>query len=359
MVRQYDFKDSLQKVHRENIRNYDIKPNSDDFVLSEEIVITVPKNVGEVVKTAAGDFIDYLFTSMNISAIIGIEGIIEISVAAENPSKETAFDITFDEKIYISAADERSVAQALYYLEDLMSERKAPYIKKEKISIQMPFTLRMVPSTYKGILPPDEYLSLIAHQGLNTVMYGAKGLDNISATQFVALVKKLSKWGLDIYCCSSIPSKYHPDDPEAKDYYAKTYGEFIKRFPEVQGIILVGECIGFPSKDPNCSGVHRLKPADGIPIGKTDPGFYPCNDYYKFVNIVKDSVRPYNKDIDIVFWTYNFWSHPLEARMECINNLPTDISLMVTFELSEQYKMDGITKFCCDYTISRIGPCEV
>ena len=64
-------------------------------------------------------------------------------------------------------------------------------------------------------------------------------------------------------------------------------------------------------------------------------------------------------DADVVFWSYNWWGPGRgEAVMKMIDNLPTDITYLVTFELSEQYKMDDVTKFVCDYSIARPGPSD-
>ena len=360
MERKYQFRETLKEVHKKNVRCFNTIATPCEFEISDCCVISIPNNSGRVLASAAMDFVDYLFTSMNISARIGREGFIDIEIKPENPEKVTEFEITIDEKIHILAADERSAAQALYYLEDLMNERKAPFIKKGKISKNLQFSPRITYSTGfgRGARIPEQFFALIAHHGFNAVLMGNGLLD----LNFQYNLDNALKWGLDVYICSNILSKYHPDDPQAKEYYNNTYGKFIKTYPEIKGIILVGEAIGFPSKDTNSSGNHRSKSADNIPLTKIDTGFYPCEDYYTLVNIVKESVRPYNKDIDIVLWTYNWWSeemlHKSGAIRKMIELLPTDISLMVSFDVSDQYTMDGVTKFVCDYSIATPGPSD-
>ena len=370
MEKKYEFRKKLLQVHKKNIRNYDATASADDFSFSDEVIITLPQNSGVVIENAVKDFCDFLFTSMNISARCGCSGEIEFEINKENPERVTCFKINVGEKIKISAADERSAAQALYYLEDLMTERKAPFIKKGEISKQLAFSPRMIRECgYSIHTLPDEYLAQIAHNGFNAILIRFTG-DNtntpcpetISVSRFTEVVKRTQKWGIDLYILSEIPNKYHPDAPEAEEYYAKAYGDLIKNYPEIRGMVLVGESIGFPSEDTNTTGGHRTKPADGIPREKSDTGFYPCYDYYKLVNIIKKNVRKYNEDFDIVFWTYNWWcGKPLNwgnALETMLNLLPTDISLLVTFELSEQYEMDDVTKFVCDYSIARSGPSQ-
>lgn len=360
MERKYKFREILKKVHKNNIRNSDVKP-TDEFEFPDFTIINLPENSGEVLKTAVFDFADYLFVSMNISARVGNPAVVNFEITDKIG---TEFDIDVTDKIYITASNERSAAQALFYLEDLMNEKKAPIIAKGKISKKLEFSPRIT-ATYgfgNGVCIPDEFFAQMAHHGFNAVMMGNCIPGDQSAVKFIENSKRALKWGLDIYCCAQVPSKYHPDDPEAKEYYANTYGEFIKKFPFVKGIILVGEAIGFPSKDPNTSGGHRLKSPDNIPLEKPDAGFYPCEDYYKLVNIIKESTMTFNPEIDIVLWTYNWWGERILLSdgpiTKLIENLPTDISLLVTFDLSEQYKMDGVTKFVCDYSISRVGPSD-
>ena len=357
MEKKYEFRKRLLEVHKKNIRNSEIIASKDDLEIFDETIITIPKSSDIVIKTAVEDFKDYLFTSMNLTSRIGDNGLIVISV--DNSAEETSFKITVDDKIRITASNERGAAQALYYLEDLMNERKAPIIKKGEINKKLSFSPRIIHSGYKKSEMPDEYLAHIAHHGINAIMIRVNAVDAKESAGFVQLLKRAAKYGIDIYMFSYIDNKYHPDDPGALQYYESTYGKFVELYPETKGVILVGECCGFPSKDPRSSGTHRGGSVDNIPNEKPDTGFCPCNDYYQLINMIKDVTRSKKSDFDIVFWSYNWWYFPEKDRLELIDSLPTDISFLVTFELSHTYKMDGITKLCSDYTISRPGPSDV
>lgn len=164
--KKYEFRKRLLKVHKDNIRKPELVANADDFEILDGAVITLLKNAGEVIETAAKDFIDYLFTSMNISARIGKDGCIDFEVAGENPDRATEFEIFVDEKIRISAIDERSASQALFYLEDIMNERKAPLFKKGEITKKLSFSPRIIwTSGYsKARLP----ITSILHMIINT-----------------------------------------------------------------------------------------------------------------------------------------------------------------------------------------------
>ena len=365
MERKYQYRERLLKVHKENVRNYEIKASENDFLFADETVITIPEIYEPVMLTAANDLRDYLFTSMNLSARVGMDGSVVIRIDLEKQDDKDWFEIDVNDKIYINATNCRTAAQALYYLEDLMSERKAPLVKKGKVKKVLSFAPRIIRTSYMKlntdavVTPlPDEYLAHIVHHGFTGLMITYKGLEDKLTVVIDELLEKCERYGVDLYFNADIPCKYHPDEPEAKDYYMNTYGAVFKRFPKIKGFTMVGESVGFPSKDPNTCGEHRPKPADRIPPMKNGTGFYPCYDYYKLVEIIRDSVRTYKPDAEIIFWTYNFWGASLEKRYELIDNMPTDVGYMVTFELSEQYEMDGITKLVCDYSISRPGPCK-
>ncbi len=369
MEKKYEFRKKLLQVHNKNIRNNDINPNVDDFEFTDGTIISIPENSGVVLENAVKDIIDFFFTSMNISARCGKAGVIEFEIGVENPERVTEFEIKIDDKIKITAIDERSAAQALFYLEDIMTERKAPVVKKGIINKKLPFSPRMIRECgYSIHTLPDEYLAHMAHNGYNAILLrfvsddnsNSPSAENLSVSRFTEILKRTKKWGIDVYLLPEFTNKYHPDAPEADEYYEKAYGDLIKTYPEIRGMVLVGESIGFPSKDPNTTGGHRLKSPDNIPFEKMGTGFYPCYDYYKLINVIKEKTRKYNKDFDIVFWTYNFasgkalnWGNAVEKMIDL---LPTDITLLVTFELFEQYEIDGVTKFLCDYSISRPGP---
>ena len=365
MEKKFMFRERLVKVHKENIRNYDLKAQDNDFEIFDEVVISLPEVYEKVMLTAANDFKDYLFTSMNLSSRIGNDGDIIISHTLAKDNDKDCFEINISDKIYINSTDSRTAAQALYYLEDLMNERKAPLLKKGTIKKTMAFSPRMMRTSYMPlnkipIVDPvsEEYLAIAAHHGFNAILLSYGGLDYQLTEHMDKILESCEKYGIDVYFNSDISSKYHPDDPGGREYYESTYGAVMDRFPKIKGIVLVGESIGFPSKDPNTCG-HRFKSPDRIPSKKADSGFYPCKDFYTLVNCIKDVVRKRRSDADIIFWTYNFYAYPIETRREMIEKLPTDISFLVTFELSHQYEHDGITKLCSDYTISRPGPCRV
>lgn len=67
----YDFRKRLLTVHETDIRNLNRTKKENEYELQDNICICIPENAGEVLKTAAVDFADYLKVSINIKAGVG------------------------------------------------------------------------------------------------------------------------------------------------------------------------------------------------------------------------------------------------------------------------------------------------
>ena len=171
---------------------------------------------------------------------------------------------------------------------------------------------------------------------------------------FNMLVYRAALYGIDVYAYSDMKSEMHPLDQGAEAYYEGTYGNLFRNCPGLRGVVLVGESVHFPSRDPHA--VPSAAGPDGIPYIKESSFYYPCLDYADLVRVIRDACRKYNPNADIIFWTYNFGGASAEDRIRLIDALPTDISLQATFEMWEQYPMKGITQFVSDYTLAIPGP---
>lgn len=181
---------------------------------------------------------------------------------------------------------------------------------------------------------------------------------NVTTTGYLdmnELIHRASKYGIDVYCYSYMKSLRHPDDPDAEEFYEGTYGNVFKNCPGFKGVILVGESVGFPSKDPHTTGTNFSNKSD-TPTNLLRPRDYPCCDYPEFLELLKKVIRKYNPDADIVMWSYNWIFAPLEKRVELIERLPKDISFLATYEMGDFYSLDGIIEKTSDYTVSRVGP---
>lgn len=381
--KKYDFRKRMLQIHKPNIRNYELLPANHEFVLHDRIVLEIPKDVSLVVETAAKDFREYLDISMGISVFLRkyIEN--TVSDYSKKGQEETVIRVYLAEKagvdlgdvagymgyqievgdsIQIFGYDERGIAQAFYRLEELMSLRRAPYIAKGTYRNKAMFSPRMVHSGYRLDEFPDEHLASIAHAGMDAILVFVKDVDvtPYGFLDFNELIRRAARYGLDAYVYSYLQCKKHPDDADAEEYFDGLYGKIFKECPGFKGIVLVGESCEFPSKDPKTSGISREASEFGDPTrnveNKPSPGYWPSEDYPRWLNRVKNAIRKYRKDADIVFWTYNWGYAPEEDRIRLIENLPTDISLLATFEMFQKYPVGIATGITVDYTIAFEGP---
>lgn len=359
----YEFKKRLLKVHKESIRNYELVPENDETVLKNGCKIVLPKESNRQILTAARDFEDYLFTSMGISAGVYRAGEKDEENAVYliiDEKADTDYRIEAGDAVRIYSKDTRGLARGLYRLEDKMSERRAPYIKKETIAQSVLFSPRMIHSGYGMDDYPNEYLAHVAHSGMDSILVYVGGINKKNDGHYLdfnELIYRAENYGLDVYAYSYLKCSVHPDDDGAQEVVDSIYGKLFEECPGFKGVVLVGESVEFRSKDPNTTQkLHTEKSSDGLPSVKPSPGWWPCVDYPQWLELVKKAVRKHREDADIVFWTYNWGDKPEEDRIKLINNMPTDITLLVTFEMFEKYRRYNSLGVVSDYTISFEGP---
>jgi hypothetical protein len=263
-------------------------------------------------------------------------------------------------RIVVCGRDDRGTGQGSYYLEDLLNLREAPFIAAGLDQTRTPvFSPRMVHSGWGIDQFPDAHLNAMAHAGFDAVLVFVKGpnLTTAGMVDINDLIDRCAGFGLDVYLYSYLISEKHPDAPGALAHYESTYGAVFKAHPKAKGIVLVGESVEFPSRDERTTGGSwRDKPAGGIPDGRPTPGWWPCRDYPRWLEMLKNVIRKHSPDADIVFWTYNWGWAPEKDRLALLRALPTDISLQVTFEMFEPVKRRGVTHVAVDYTAAFVGP---
>ena len=368
----YDFRKRMLAIHEKDIRNYNLKPGDNQLELKNGLTVIVPDD--EVIFTAARDFADYMLISMGISVAIAKKGAqvagqtITVELAADNgvdlgkANGYKGFRIDVCDNILITGFDARGAAQGLYHLEEMMTLKKAPFITKETVYRKPMFAPTMVHSGYGLDEYPDEHLQAIAHEGRDAILIFVKDV-NITPygyLDFNELIHRARKYGIDVYAYSYLQSGKHPSDPGAEAYYENNYGKLFETCPELKGIVLVGESVGFPSHDPHVAPDPKsVVDKDGLPLGKPRSGWYPCEDFPEWLNLIKKVVTKHAPNADIVFWTYNWTKQPEEARVKLIENLPNDVSLQVSrFEALNKIHIDGREIITADYTINTPGPSE-
>ena len=284
----------MLEIHKKNIRNYNVYPDENSFEITDDTAIYIPEKT-DVILTAARDILDFLLISMDVSASI------KVGSGENDPNKKIVLNIadsvnhdlgeargyrgfeidTTKEGIFIYGNDERGIAQAVYYLEEIMMLNQAPHISLGSIRKRPVYSPQMVHSGYELDEYPNEHLSAIAHAGRDAILVFTKDV-NITPSgyrDFNELIYRAQKYGIDVYAYSYMKSDMHPESVGAEAYYEANYGKLFRECPGLKGVTLVGESVEFPSNDPNVfKGKHTENNDEGIPTGKTSPGWYPCED---------------------------------------------------------------------------------
>ncbi len=343
----YDFLKRLLTVHQSDRRDLSLLPEADEFIFSDTVRIIIPQDADEMLLTSAKDIADYLFISMGVEAFISRDpkkiGTLTLKTDPTLELGKRGYRITVADAVTVEAADSRGIAQGLYYLEDLMNLRRAPYLKKGVFNGSLLFDPRTVMSGYGVGEYPDEYLSLLAHHGFTGLMLWIKGInENQKGFQnFKDLAMRASKYGFDIYVESYTAHSVYPEGEEAQLFYDELYGKLFDECPFIKGLIIVGEAVKFPSRDPSLQG---------------NPGWYPCSDWPLLLKMIRKAVDKVKPNVEISLCSYNWGYRPKELRQKLIATLPHDIVLSCGWEMFEKYDLDGVTEACSDYSLRVVEP---
>jgi sugar phosphate isomerase/epimerase len=376
MERNYEFRKELLEVHRQNARDFGVTKGPGQLEINNDFSICIEAFTDRAILTAAKDLQDYLLLSMGLSLplkrarnsdgrgekmiLLMVDG--DAFPGSGGDKIPGSFRIRCnDQGIIVYGTDTRGMARGCYYIEDMMDFAWAPVLNYGDRFFSPAFSPRMTHSGYGLDQFPDPHLSAIAHAGMDAILVFTRGIDRAASgyLDFNELIYRARRFCLDVYAYSYIESLFHPDDPRAEAYYEDTYGKLFEYCPDLKGVVLVGESVEFPSRDPRVSGRRYFEnDTDGIPNDKPTAGWWPCEDYPRWLNRLKETIRGKKPDADIVFWTYNWGYAPREERIRLINSLPQDISLMVTFEMFEERRLENIKSSAVDYTLSIPGPGE-
>ena len=359
----YDFRKRLDVVHESGLRDASLKPDADEFAISDGAVVAVGAGAPALVVRAAGDFVDFLKVSMSVDARVEPSFPASAAVTVKvDPSVKEGYTVEVGEKgVVLAAANDRQAAQALYHLEDLAGLRRAPYFRFGKDRRVPRFSQRMAHSGWKCDVYPDAHLSRLAHAGIDAILIFLYDIDvgklgpvpNVRDTMIRA-----KAWGIDTYIYSQVRAWKHPDDPDAEQFFDNAYGRLVAAYPEAKGFVVVDENCRFPTKDP------RVAPWDNVRHCKVDPndprpvpGYFPSYDYPAWFGRIQSAIKKKNPNLELVFWAYAFVWQPIENATAFVDILPKDVSLIVTFEMGGAHvKRNGMRSIVEDYSLSFVGP---
>lgn len=362
----YDFKTELLEIHKPNIRQSELVAQRNEFAFLNGVKLSVFPTESQVVMTAVRDFEDYLFTSMNVSALIVAKdesASVQIKFGKDlgEGNGYMGYRITVKKhSLIIEGYDERGIAQALYYLEDLMNIRKAPFIKVGVTARKALFSPRITQSPFGMFEWCEQAFQILAHRGFDAIELWIKDPWTDKRGYYIdirMIAERAQKYGIDVYVELYAAHDKHPDEPDAQEFYDNLYGTLFKVCPIIKGVNVVGEATNFASRDPNVGLSPYYKNfVDNIPTGKTSPGWYPCCDYPEWIDMIKKAVRKNRADAEVIFCTYNWGFQDEELRVKLVNALPTDITLLVTWDMFEQFQVGNSVEDVVDYSLRFVGP---
>lgn len=368
----YAFRQRLVTVHRQDRRDFSLRPAADELEIADGARIVVPASAPALVVHAARDFQDYLLLSMGVNASVlsadatvrdrdALDGIPGIAVALDaSLGRGYAVETSVD-GVRIAAADDKMAAQAFYHLEDLMNLRRGPFLRHGSDRRRPIFDRRLTMSAFGNGIFPDAYLSVIAHHGFTDLDVWIDGYDRISqgARQDINdLIARATRHGLGVRLQPRNRAFVHPDDPRAPAVYDEAYGRLARYYPDAVGISFVGEVCEFPSKDPRSNGLSYFNPPRWMQKDKRPcPGWFPCSDWADWAEMVGGIVRGYNPACKFVFSTYNWGGQDEQARADLVARLPKFVTLVPVFEMFESHvKRNGLVSPVADYTLAFPGP---
>lgn len=364
--RNYQFRERMLEVHRPNRRMSWVTKKEGQTEITADWTIYIGDTADPVVYNAARDLEDYFAVSMGLCLGFKIGGnipekAIVYSVDTALAENEYRFIVT-ENRVALCGSDGRAVAQAGYFAEDLMNLAEAPLLDIQNEVRKPLYSPRMVHSGYGLDMFPEAHMKNIAHAGINALLIFVNDIDMTphGYQDFNDLIYRASLWGIDVYAYSYMISRVYPEGEEGERFYDNLYGRLFDRCPGFKGIIFVGESCEFPSKDPHTHGKLRRENMDEngeyIIKDKPSPGWWPCYDYPLWLNMIKDIIRRRKPDADIVFWTYNWGYVEEKYRLELLRNIPTDVTLLVTFEMFEDVEREGVLNRTVDYSLFFEGP---
>lgn len=348
-----------------------VKGDVDHAVACEDVPVSVtvgagwrvsPETDDPVVRHAAESLANVLSArtkaDIPVSPAGGAGPAISIAVGGLTNRLTSVVEVS-TEGIRISGAMPRETAQGCYRLEDMLCDGDGT-LPVGRRSYTRLFSPRMTHSSVAVGDYPDEELERIARAGMDAVLVYVKapGVSKDGKTDLNDLVRRAALRGLDVYgyaCDAKAAADCDPTAPDAEQQYGRLYGSITRNVPGLRGMVFVGESCAFRSKLPGMGGFW-WKPEKG----KHMCGFWPGLDWVDWLAAVKRATRAERSDFDVVFWTYNWFNAPKELRLELLENIPSDVSTLVTFEMGDSFgSYKGVPVKIDDYSISRPGPSSV
>lgn len=402
----FRFIEELSNLHIESRRVPDSKATSGEIDLAEGWILSLPTEAGLILEKAARDFRSYIASVMegDLQMASGrrsqtaSEKILQIRIREGGGLDSGTHRIEIGtSRILIEAGDAASAQQGLYFLEELLEKRGAPFLpsglrieRKAVLSprIIFPYFARfgdaLLDSEFKSYYP-EGYLRRISHMGINGIWLSGVLKDLIPSGVFPEfgrkselqlknlnwLVEQAGKVGLGVFLYMNeprgMPEEFFQKHPEIKGakgrkgsgrfalctstekvqrYLTEGMGRLFSSAPGLAGVILI-------TASENLTNCYSLGRDISCPrcLGRK-----PFEVVAEVIEVISRGIRKVQPSAEVVVWD---WSWPIiedDPQANLISLLPSDVSLMVDFERGSQIERGGIDNIVNEYCLSVPGP---
>ncbi|MCQ2378488.1 MAG: hypothetical protein MJ016_04650 [Victivallaceae bacterium] len=358
----YDFRARHWQYHKPGMRQSGRNVRAGEIELTGKWSLGCPADAPQILLDAVKDFQDYLLTSMGLSLPITRTDGDDVLFLTLDPALEKGFAFDASEHhLAVTLAEARMAYRAVVYLEDTMNLEGAPVFPFGKTLRRPIYRYREVHSGCGIDEYPDCELAAAIHAGYDGIVLMLKGpdLSTQGPVNVNDLVARAAKFGIQVKIYNYLQTFVHPDEENAQEKFDRAYGDLFRRYPGVASVMLLGESLEFPSRDPHTTGKkYNESIVDGIPDTKVSPGWYPCCDYPAYLDRIEKAVHKFNPSVDIVFSIYNFGHSPLDKRLDFLEKISKKIGVEVCFESSSKRTMENLHTPVMDYSSVVTRPSE-
>ena len=382
------------------------KKEADELDLNGLFIAEKFENDGGVLDTIYADFECFL----KVYEIGGNRFPIYLKKTVTEMFEAYCVEIKKDE-IIISANDTEGIRRGLVYLEDLLRESEAAFLKPQKTE-RKPFVKSRItrcffspinrPPKFGDELTddidyyPDEYLNRLMHEGVNGVWIYSRYSDLVPSDiikeygkGYEARIEKLNRviakckrYGIYVYLFAIEPVALLPElagkypdmigekvatgsyslccsSEMGKAYCYEAGKKLLELSPELKGLI----SITYGERPTSCSSnIGGPRPVNGryetcqCPRCKDKPNGVILA---QALEALRSGAREVNPDFETVSWTYGHRVWTNEDILEYVDHAPEDVVLMQNFDDMGKQEQLGKIRYGEDYWLSYTGPCDI
>jgi hypothetical protein len=373
----YDFRDVMVKEFNRSWRLPGAKAEPNEIeIVAHGWSLIYPAEAGPVLRQATEEFRTHLSTSMQVqiapaekSSLLGWateRHVVIVGVRDQMPGCGQTLQASKDYQIIVSSErvaicgyDERGAMFGLYNLESRMELRGGPFLQRDLNTVRHSlYQTRMTMSGLGWMDWPDWYLRMLPRYGFDAIyasVYanpnGVRAPEPYGSTMRAQdpakmhdLIRRAARYGLDVYA----PIMY-PIQGDASDevQLRKLVRDNATEFPEIRGYILLIEGFTYGSWP--------------VWTRSRDDMHNWIKQWTRGVAIATDEFHKINPKIEVLPWDYNidFRRQAVDLKTFVIDEYPSGVIPLVTWETGKSYIMDGEEGYLYDYAINEVGPSEV